>query len=436
MPCFKRPAAVAGCPGPRPAANVVGTKCPLCLTLLGCQALPNRRVVTCPGPTTNPGLATVMCPACKSRANLNARRGSISRMAMGAMAFSGLQLEGAWTQRATQIIEDLYTEFMPAGGWPCQYAFCMTGSGARKEACPYSDVDAFVVVQDTASAADKTAMINVSKQVRDRLIDMNFRADVAGPDQDKGFVFCIGGLNPGGWNTSAVPLPALTMTAVEFAGLLEANLIASNVAMAHVVSGLQEAEFVFGTRQLFTDLNRELNLIVGKTCWKMSSRPALTHKKRQGFEAIKTALNDFAIPAATATRFNVKSEFYRFPQFIAKGLAWYYNIPAVSTLDQISQLVAAKRMNDRNSRLFIECVSDATRVRVMSHLHSGKEADHIRAPNHPGPNPDNEYVMTQAEHTNMKAIITKLTRIQTLARKFVKQKDKITGKRHNPFVEE
>jgi hypothetical protein len=392
-------------------------------------------VAACPGP--NPpalraDLAAAQCRACAGRNYLRDRRLSITNMAGGAVAMSGLQLEGAWTQRALTLIQNLYAEFMPVA--PCQYAFCLTGSGARKEACPFSDVDCFIVVDPLAGAGHINTLATASRSVRERLVDMNWRG--AGPDQDKGFVFCIGGLNPEGWNSVGTPPQRLIDTPHALAGILEANVSTGNPAMQHVVSGLQEADFGFGHRPLFVDFQREVNLIMGKTCWKLASRPVLSYKKRQGLDAIRDAVNnpDFQIPAAGNTRFQIKKEFYRLPQFLAKGLAWYYAVEAVRTLDQIAGLQADHRMSDTNARHFINAINKAARVRVLSHLHAGSESDHVRTAAHPPPNPNNEYVLTGAELADLQDVIRSLTRLRNLAIEFVRQKDKFSGKRKNPFA--
>jgi hypothetical protein len=372
------------------------------------------------------------CRACAGRVNLAARRLSISNMAGGAVATSGLQLEGAWTQRVITLVQNLYNEFMPVA--PCQYAFCLTGSGARREACPFSDVDCFIVVDPLAGAGAITTLATASRSVRERLVDMNWHGP--GLDQDKGFVFCIGGLNPEGWTALGTPPQRLIDSPHSLAGILEANISTDNQAMQHVVSGLQEADFAFGHRPLYDQFVREVDLVMGKTCWKFASRPALSHKKRQGLDAIRDAVNnpDFQIPAAGNTRFQIKKEFYRLPQFLAKGLAWYYAVEAVRTLDQIAGLQADHRMSATNARHFINAINKAGRVRVLSHLHAGSESDHVRTAAHVGANPNNEYVLTGAELTDLQDVIASLTRLRNLAVEFIRQKDKISGKRKNPFA--
>jgi hypothetical protein len=157
-------------------------------------------------------------------------------------------VQQAWTTRAIRIVEDLYGEaFLAAGGPPCAFAFGISGSGARQEACPYSDLDCFIVLDPTAGAAQVTAMVAISQTVRDRLAHINWDRDVAAANAgvpNKGFTFCAGGLNPGGWGGAG---PVLTGTAVDLAALIETNLGAANAALAHVGSGLQESSFGFGT---------------------------------------------------------------------------------------------------------------------------------------------------------------------------------------------
>jgi len=410
-------------------------KCAFCLPL-GCKNLPTRKVDTCPGPNPPANRADLLaarCAACAGRINLLARRQSISNMLGATVPTTGLQLEAAWTQRVVTIVENLYDDYFQ-GNEPCAYTFCLTGSGARKEACPYSDIDCFIVVETGASAGDITALATASKHVRERLVDMNWHG--AGPEQDKGFVFCIGGLNPEGWNSVGTPPQRLIDKPHELAGVLEANLDTTSQAMAHVVSGLQEADFGFGDQQLFTDFQREIDLIVGKTCLKMASRPLLTLKKRQGMETVRDAVTnpEFDIPDPNGNRFNIKKGFYRLPQFLSKGLAWYYGIASVRTLDQISALQTGNRLSDSNARHFINAINKAGKVRVKSHLHAQKESDWVRSAANADPNPDNEYVLTANELADLKDAIKSLTKLKDLGTDFIGQKEKFIGKRRNPFA--
>jgi hypothetical protein len=131
----------------------------------------------------------------------------------------------------------------------------------------------------------------------------------------------------------------------------------------------------------------------------------------------------------------MSQKFYRLPQFVAKGLAWYYNIPAVSTQDQINHLVRANRMSARNSRLFLDSMNQAARTRIRSHLETNRESDKVRTPASTDPNPDHEYVRTAGELTDLRATIGLLRRIRDLAQEFVRQKEKVAGPRRNPFIE-
>lgn len=406
--------------------------CPHCRTH-SCEA-PNR-TATCRG--TN-GPAPLQCGVCKGKVNLRARRLSVANMMAPVHGLTTGFIQQAWTTRAINIVADLYDEFFGGGGPPCDYAFCITGSGARREACPYSDLDCFIVLDPTAGVPEKTQILQVSQQVKNRLDYMTWDRETVAANgaPDKGFTFCTGGLNPGGWNGIGVPIPQLTGTPAELANILETNLNTANGALEHVISGLQESGFGFGKAQLHRDLVTEVDQIMGKTCWKMSSRPALSHRKRRGTEAIHQAVTDpdFAIPNPGDTRFNIKKGFYRLPQFVTKGLAWYYGVNSVSSDDQIHDLTQAGHMHANKAAVFRRALDAPLRLRISAQLSSGKEHDYVRSAAHGGANPDNELVLSAGQLLSLQNAIADLQQIRQWSQNFLAQKKKVIGKRKNAFA--
>jgi hypothetical protein len=333
-------------------------------------------------------------------------------------------------------VERIYRESFGDAGPPCPFAFCLSGSGARKEACPYSDLDCFVVLYHGAGDADRDAMNVHSRFVWQRLAEMNYDPDRAarGRAQAAGFTFCRGGLHPLGPSNNG----ALTQDPVQLARLLESQIGMdqhSPERMEHIISGLQESSFGFGDRGLFHDFKTEVDQVMGHTCFRWNSRPLLTHRKRSGLEAIRDALRDFPVPNPADTRFDVKRGFYRFPQMVVKSLAWYYGIDAVSTEDQLARLVNVGRLHP-NKRAVLHGVMQAPLlIRIAAHLESKQELDRVRTPDHPNDgNPDGEKVLTRAEVNDLRGVIGQLRVIRGWAEEFVRQKDKVIGRRVNPFA--
>jgi len=228
MPCVA-PDTTPGCPGPEPA------------------------------PVTKEGLIRndVRCPFCRGLFS-DLRMVSISRFAVNQSANQAgakrVQIQGDWTYTVACVLKKFYDGFFKYQ-YPCRYAFCLAGSGGRGEACPYSDIDAFIILDKTSNQADQESFMRASRFVRDRLLLM-LKVEKA----DKGFEFCTGGLNPlgEGFNRKEnkffeVIKESLTGKAQDLAGLLEIYLKSGDERKAHTINGLSESTFAFGERTLFED---------------------------------------------------------------------------------------------------------------------------------------------------------------------------------------
>jgi len=228
---------------------------------------------------------------------------------------------------------------------------------------------------------------------------------------------------------------------------------------SHISGGLQEHRFLFGTKKLYDDFKTDLNVILAKTCFSFSSRPAITRGKKMGLKVIKDLVTDprFTPPSSTDEYFHVKEQFYRPPQFIAKGLAWYYGIDAVSTHDQVTQLVATNHMSHGVAYSFKAVMSVMAKYRFRLHLDREGEKDFVftnqgkrdaelailnaksavsrtEAEKERHTRLTAGTLMTRAEVKDLTDVIPNLAFIMALARTFVKEKEKALGKRGNPFV--
>ena len=439
MPCkapaFKRD---PNCPGP--AGLPANRRCERCARGL-CEAPGEKFSPTCAGPDGKP--PQIVCPICMRKRQFVMRRGSVANL-MQQPGMSGRALQDAWTQRVEVIVDEMFQEALGAKALPCQYAFCLAGSGARHEASPYSDLDCFVLVSDDG-AQEVKFFHDVCKDMSDMLMAV---------EGNSGLRFCnimapFG--SPG--NPKA---PKLIRTPHNMADLVEWS---EDSIESHISGGLQEHRFLFGTKKLYDDFKTDLNVILAKTCFSFSSRPAITRGKKMGLKVIKDLVTDprFTPPSSTDEYFHVKEQFYRPPQFIAKGLAWYYGIDAVSTHDQVTQLVATNHMSHGVAYSFKAVMSVMAKYRFRLHLDREGEKDFVftnqgkrdaelailnaksavsrtEAEKERHTRLTAGTLMTRAEVKDLTDVIPNLAFIMALARTFVKEKEKALGKRGNPFV--
>jgi putative nucleotidyltransferase DUF294 len=378
-------------------------------------------------------------PLTKSGAYVHARRDSIVRMENAHE--TGEQLQRAWTERVKKIVEFLYAQAWTDGKPPGDFAFGVCGSGARQQACPYSDLDSFIVTR-TDDAAVLQKFDAASEKVKDFLEAINAAdSTVAG----KGFIFCNGGLNPLSKTGKGGPFipnpPRLTTTPKNFAAFLEAFhsdprglKLALGGTKGHIADGLQEAAFAFGDESLFGEFVREVDLVMGKTCNGFASRPSVTRKKHMGIEMMSTAGKDeFKLPEGNQASFDVKKHFLRMPQFALKALTYYYDIPEVDAARQVADLQQGRRLHERTGKMLLHLLEVPQRIRVRAHLQMHGENDKICFDAYKGADKDKHYVLTQQEAKDITQCLGELKILQKMIKEFLVQKQKSWGSRKNPF---
>lgn len=437
MPCKAPPfARKADCPGPGGAPAHL--RCQRCARGL-CEAPGDKFDANCEGPDAADGRPK--CRVCAHRGQLSARRGSVANLR--ALGNTGQQLQQAWTDRVETIVENLWNDAVLQAGAPgVNYAFCFAGSLARNEASPYSDLDSFIIVEDDSPAVVQRfiAVCEVIKEI------------FSGAEGNWGLRFC-NIMSPFGDSTNP-KAPKLIRTPVNMAHLME---LPPAQIEGHITAGLQEYKFGFGDHQLFQDFKTEMDTVLGANCWKRNSRPVLARGKRVGLEVIQDVVRNpkFQPPNKTDATFHVKEQFYRPPQFIAKGLAWYYGIDRVSTSDQLAGLVQAGHMSNTVANNFRVVMDVMAKLRFKLHLDREGEKDFVytdvNARNNEiqqleailNRNEDQKERLnrlkggthlTRAEIQDLIGCISNLNFIMRLAREFVAQKTKVIGKRKNPFA--
>src|SRR5271156_2958203 len=157
-PSFMR---VATCPGP--TGDPASSRCKRCARG-PCEAPGHDFNALCRGPDAT--AMSFVCHICMRKAQLVKRRGSISGL-MGQGGITGQNLQEAWTARVGTIVEQLWDECMDSAA-PCNYAVTLARSGARREASPYSDLDFFILVEDSKPANVKF-FVDVTERMRDVL---------------------------------------------------------------------------------------------------------------------------------------------------------------------------------------------------------------------------------------------------------------------------
>ena len=354
----------------------------------------------------------------------------------------GMVLQTEWTSRVDTVVTEMWNESLN-GAAPCNYAFCVAGSGTRNEASPYSDLDCFLLVA-TESAPNVLFFKNACERMK---------AYLGKVEGNSGLRFC-NIMSPFG-DPSNGSAPHLIRTPQTMASLVE---MPEDRIHSHISGGLKEHRFLLGTQTLYNDYKVDLNTIVAKTCFTFSSRPIITRGKKMGLQIIKDTVNNpkFSPPKRDDKFFHVKEQFYRPVQFLAKGLAWYYGVDAVSTAQQITMLNAANRMSTVTMNNFKSVMNAMASLRFKLHLDREGEKDFVYLDDNlrnaemgplalKGQNAtadEKERLnrlragtkLTAPEVKELTDSIASLTYLMSKGRAFVTEKEKLLGTRRNPFA--
>lgn len=334
----------------------------------------NPPLATCSGPT---GAVHLRCGFCKeavaNKASIRARRGSVSRIA--ATGATGVEIQTEWNTRADKVIADLFHSALADATLssgidnPGSWAFCISGSGARQEACPYSDLDCFLLVE-VEDASIMALFRSASSKLRTMLTAMGEDEDV----DHLGLRFCFAGLHPLGLGTRSAP--ELIGTPARLAALIE-----NGDVDGHIRQGLSESRCLCGIKSLHDTYLSETEAVRGKSLSAPWTRPMLPGRKKLGLSLIAKGAA-FRIPSATA-EIDIKVDVYRLPQFVLAGLAAYYDVAEQNSFRIVTALNTRNKLNARSVASFTKVLNAVARMRTVAHLEQEREGDMLVSPTAP-----------------------------------------------------
>ena len=328
----------------------------------------------CKGPLgeENPSI----CVACQSlletcgdmlvqtKKNVKERRGSV--FLLGLNQATGKDLQVAWNTRLDKIVAGLFKSALalsvtkpPEDGW----CFCVSGSGARQEACPYSDLDCFILVDD-----DSPHQVEIFRNAAKKMSAILFAIDEDGT-LDLGIRFCHGGLNPLGYNTESQP--ELIGTPAHIASLIERSGVNE-----HIVTGLGESRALCGDEGLHDGYRKECESVRGKSLSAPWGRPMLPGHKKQGLKLIEKAAKGWKGGLTKDTKeVDIKLDVYRIPQYALGGLALYYGEKEQNSFKLVQALSNRGKLGRRAVNAFNTVLEVAAKFRISAHLVQGGEVD-------------------------------------------------------------
>ncbi len=310
------------------------------------------------------------CAACKRQwLVIDAQRKgmALARRGLGAMALHGAlpsEQQRIWTAWVEVEMERLFDESWQAVHGlvtPPPFAFCVCGSLGRYEASPYSDVDAFALVEETATDVDVQALTRVFRRIQQQMLAV----------EQGGMRFCDGGLSP----ASGDPLIKSPTELIEF--------IETEKSINGHLTGAYESRYVFGAGPpLFHAFGGQVDATVGVG---ETADTALLAMGR--FLATRA---EHPAPTEQTAQFNVKEALYRPLQMSLALLCKFHGLKgALASRERLRMLrlggaTGRPLMSAPFVNLYLNALEDISGLRIANHLQEKMEADTLRLALRPG----------------------------------------------------
>jgi hypothetical protein len=365
-----------------------------------CTNRDGLKVAKCKGLSNNP--VAFRCEYCQKQYDLvnakaksgavkykpfvEARRQSVSQMS-AAPGITAARLHNEWTSRVDEIYVSLYARALRRT-FPPVFALCLCGSLARREACPYSDIDSFLLVEEL-NDEDIEYLRRVGMEVRNCLWGMGGDAN--------GFQLCRGGLHP----INIIETPASLVD--------QLAAVEQTDPGSHLLGIRDSPRFLFGKRSLFKEFEAQV-LATKNRDFAGSKAAALTNLRN-------LVARSFQVPRLTEPALNIKEQLYRPVQLLLKDLSAYFGIRATDGRTQVLQLTEFGAMSPTVANYLINLLEDVGRLRTQNHLRAKKENDFLilsQSAAQPG-----DVVANNDDKGRVKACLERLAVLKQMTERFV-----------------
>lgn len=262
------------------------------------------------------------------------------------------------------------------------YAVIGLGSMARKEMCPYSDLEfAFLIPHSSGESLSffralsqliALKMVNMGETKCD-LIRGKRIGDEVQPNKSfvkSGFSMDIGGICPAGKEG----IYELIGTPEELAHFQTEEWLRNNDAEIILVNAMRTVCFVKGDSSLIKSYEKIVSKILNKK--KLRERRAI--ELMQGyFDLFKPRINGDKIELRA---FNVKQELYRLPQSVISGLALFYGLKSNNAIEQVDELYQKRLLSLEGSSRLKQILRSIFQLRVETHLFYKAECETLYHP--------------------------------------------------------
>jgi Putative nucleotidyltransferase DUF294 len=277
------------------------------------------------------------------------RKGWVKYLANPASAdLIGTCAQKQWSKMVEIILVELFAEPLAPHKTHSKFALCISGSLARREACPYSDIESFILIENKMR---RRYFQDAARKV-DAILKLSTEA--------------VRGM---GFDTEVCPMLHV-YTPEEWHHELRKKIEGPD---GHIKRGLlTDFRFVFGDHALFEDTVSRVNSLRENTINSTRSDVVTALQNELQVRVLnKTAKKyDDASPYYTSPtgRLHVKYQFYRYFEQVPRYLCEYYRLNVQGSRKQVEALCEAGHLSEALKKHILWAQETISRLRVKIQL--------------------------------------------------------------------
>jgi hypothetical protein len=282
-----------------------------------------------------------------------------------------------WSDMVEVVLVELFTLQFALGIAPCKFAVVVSGSLARRESCPYSDVECFILIE---SEFQKDA-----KFFKDGSEHINSIMGWSGE-----------GLRGLGFDEELCPMKHVFTPREMKYFLYEAIEIGKKDDPGRSLAKrgvLTDVRFIYGTEDLFNEFIKCITEL--KTSWVNTEPKDVLAAWKNEFvklytDETMTKINKYNADQrpylkSKSGRVDLKRQYYRWLEQIPRFMCEYYGLEAMGARKQVKALRQAKHISDPIATYVLDALDAVANLRVKLQLETEYQAHHVlKAP--PPPN--------------------------------------------------
>ncbi len=246
--------------------------------------------------------------------------------------------------------------FILIGAAPCAYDIRVMGSLGREEVCPFSDLEFFILISDSAH-----------KPFFKKLFEI-LEIQIASLGETARFNFwftCLERPNPSGLRIDISPTEdRIHIGTPEDMAKLQEDCVIGPQEFAYM--SLKTSSLAQNTPDLFVQFKELV-----KAHSSLPNRVYVALETRQQDYRLQTKIP----PNFQTGVFNIKEQFVEIFNHLLSDIALYYGILQTNTIEIIAALVEQGCFTEKTGQLLQECVASIYALRIGMHLHYGQQKE-------------------------------------------------------------